>query len=326
MVKLGWIIQRAEVLSEMSIREEILEELGDLGIVDCCINDDGAIAFAAQDWTDFDSLEPRTTTLYFNFPSRKKEDQWASRGQNKVTGIFGCACKMPEERWVFVTEPGEVYVIGGGVDGYESPITGEPRSYFSQVKCISGGYAYAVGLRRKVFRRIAPNKWQDLGGKELIPKKKQKDIGFRDIDGFSDDELYACGGKGDLWYFDGHRWHDGHVPTDAVLKRILCASNGRVIVITNRQEILCGKESSWDVIECEIGSEIFQEIIEYNSKVYVSTDFNVYELQGSEITSTSLKLPKMKTYTHLAANGVTMIVAGSNEAFRLEKNVWHKIF
>ena len=86
-----------------------------------------------------------------------------------MTAMHGAACFKPHERWVFVSEPGEVYVVGQGDDGYEEDIDGAERDYFKSVKCIAGGYCYAVGLHRRVFRREEPNRWVALADEPLRP-------------------------------------------------------------------------------------------------------------------------------------------------------------
>ncbi len=39
------------------------------------------------------------------------------------------------------------------------------------------------------------------------------DSGFKDIDGFSENDLYACGGE--IMHFDGQRWTKLDTPTSA---------------------------------------------------------------------------------------------------------------
>jgi hypothetical protein len=245
-----------------------------------------------------------------------------------MTGIHGCACFAPEERWVFVSDPGEVYVVGEGDDGDEKPITGKRAAQFSAVKCIAGGYAYAAGSLREVYKRSAANKWVRIGADSL---SKQKDIaaghaGFRDIDGYSENDLYACGGRGDLWRFDGKRWIHQDCPTDANLERIVCAPDGNVYVTTNQAMLVVGHADQWRTVDIDIQGQMLQEIVCYGERVLVSTDDSVFDITGGIAKPVAFGLPKMTLYTHLAAGDGILILAGQREAFSYDGSRWKKIF
>src|SRR5262249_25938700 len=118
-----------------------------------CVRTRQIIGFAAQKWPNSDSLEQRDTAVFLYYPQKPPEKQWAFRYLGEATGVHICATFRPNERWVFVTDDGQVCVVGQGDDDWEAPISKKPNLYFSNVKAIRKGHAIAVGSRRKVYLR-----------------------------------------------------------------------------------------------------------------------------------------------------------------------------
>jgi hypothetical protein len=102
-------------------------------------------------------LDVRVTRVFFFDTDKTDADRWAYREIGKTRGLRGCGVRLPEERWVFVADDGEAYVVGRGADGFEASISPQPYFFFSNVKAVPPGRAYAVGPRRKVFVRNAPD-------------------------------------------------------------------------------------------------------------------------------------------------------------------------
>ncbi|MCD8213884.1 MAG: hypothetical protein LUC34_07575, partial [Campylobacter sp.] len=70
------------------------------------------------------------------------------------------------------------------------------------------GYTYAISTFKKVYKRVAVGKLESMA--EDLPKLKNeneiKNFGFADIDGFGSEDIYAAGGLGDIWHFNGKIW------------------------------------------------------------------------------------------------------------------------
>jgi hypothetical protein len=189
---------------------ELKRRLKTFGVSSCHVRRRNIISFSAQKWTDDDPLVPRDTMLFFHYPDESAAERWAARELDRTTGVHGAACRAPEERWVFVSDDGHVYVMGQGDDGAEKPVGAKLQ--INAVKSI-GGFAYVVGAGRAVFRRTGPNRWLRLSDAAMA-RGEPDALGFDDIDGFSERDVYACGGRGHLWSFDGHAWRRRNVPTD----------------------------------------------------------------------------------------------------------------
>ena len=285
------------------------------------------ISFSAQKGPFDDSLEQRDTAVFIYYPQKPLEKQWAFRFLGEATGVHVCAAFEPNERWVFVTDDGQVYVVGQGDDDWEDAISKKSNLYFSNVKSVGKGHAIAVGTRRKVFLRTAPNNWTQLEG-GLFPQGKNTDLehaGFHDVDGFSEHDMYACGGTADLWHYDGMLWTQIDIPTNAVLKNICCADDGLAYITTNRKEILKGRGTIWSLIEQDLTTEVLESIVCYNGAVLVSTVSDIYTLEGDEFKKADLGMPEMKSRAHLGVGDGVLVVAGRNEATMYDGKSWSVI-
>lgn len=311
----------------MASLAELSKLLRSFEISGCHVRHRDNIAFTTQKWDGTDPMVPRDTMLFFHYRDEPKPEQWAARELDQMTGIHGCACFKPQERYVFVFDPGEVYVNGMGDDGEEGVIDSSAKRYFSAVRCIAGGFAYAVGLGRAVYKRTAAGKWKYLSGGPMTAKLPDSldRAGFEDIDGFSDNDLYACGGRGDLWHYDGKKWSREDIPTNANLSRICCAADGKVYVTTNVRQLLVGRSGAWKLLKVDTGDP-FVDIVDFNSRVLISTDEAIFEVQANSVVPAKLGVPKMTLYSHLDSRDGVLLVAGSKEAFLFDGKKWHKIF
>ena len=294
----------------------------------CAIRRWNIIAFWGHEWDDPDPLEVRPTRVYFYYPDEPADERWAYREIGKTRGLRGCGAMAPEERWVFVADDGEVYVVGGGDDAFESPIVAKPFHFFSNVKCIRGGKAYAVGPRRKAYVREAPDTWRQLS---MGPAQEQGATsldtgGFSDIDGFAEDDLYACGGRGDLWNFDGQSWKRVDIPTNETLRRLCCASDGLVYVVTLGRELWVGRAQTWTLVVQDLTDAAFESIVEFGNRVILSTESALFEVVKTSIRPASLgKMPPMKSCSFLAAGDGILVVSGSRDACSFDGSVWSVI-
>jgi hypothetical protein len=303
------------------------EALAGYELAGCAIRRWNIIAFWGQQWDNPDPLDVRPTRVFFYYPDEPAEAQWAHRDPGRTRGFRGCATAIPDERWVFVADDGEVYVVGGGVDAFESPITGKPFSFFSNVKRVDPGRAIAVGPRRKVFVRQAPNNWLQLA-EGLFPEGEQNldTAGFSDIDAFSPTDMYACGGRGDLWHFDGNVWIQIDVPTNDNLRRLCCASNGIVYVLTGRGQLLTGRNQIWSVISQDLTNQPLESIVDFRGRVVISTQAELFEMADNTFQPAALgNVPPMRSRSFLAVGDGILLVAGSSDACSFDGTTWSVI-
>lgn len=293
----------------------------------CHVRTREILGFTAQKWPNTDPLEQRETAVFFYYRDEVPDDRWAVSGIGHATGVSGCASFKPEERWIFLTDDGQVYVVGQGDDDYESPVSADPVLYFSNVKSVRNGHAIAVGPNRHVFLRRGPDDWVRLEA-GLYPDAEETNLehaGFSDLDGFSEQDMYACGGRADLWHYDGGRWTQVELPINAVLERVCCGDDGFVYITTNLRAVVRGRGTAWDVITDGQPEQVLESMVCYDQKIIVSTVSELYVVDAFGFRPARLGEPKMKSKAHLAAGDGVLLVAGADEAAVFDGSKWEVI-
>lgn len=106
------------------------------------------------------------------------------------------------------------------------------------------GYPWVVGSNRSVFQRRDIGKWFPVdNGLRDHPGKADAD--FLDIDGFNSQDVYAVGGGGDIWHYDGNVWTPCGFPTNDKLTAVCCAGDGNVYVAA-KYKLWKGRLNRWE--------------------------------------------------------------------------------
>jgi hypothetical protein len=152
------------------------------------------------------------------------------------------------------------------------------------------GKAYVAASWRTVFRREGPNKWTCLRGnnQEEIEelKKTNRDYGFNDIGGFAEDDIYACGGDGDVMHFDGKSWRQLYCPTNEELLSICCAPDGKVYIGGQRGSLVVGRGDQWEVLKSKAPDEI-NDLAWFKGRLYMTCrTYGINELYEGQIRTT----------------------------------------
>jgi photosystem II stability/assembly factor-like uncharacterized protein len=307
--------------------KEIFEKYEGFEFISTFVRAWNIIGFAAQKWDNDDPLEQRDTAVFMYYPDAPAGRRWYAQYLAEAAGLHGCAAFLPNERWVFLADDGEVFVAGQGDNDWESPVSEVANMYFTNVKSVRKGHAIAIGPKRHVYIRKSANVWEKLSN-GLYPngdKTNLEHAGFRDIDGFSEQDLYACGGRGDMWHYNGDKWTIVDIPTDARLDHICCGEDGFVYVTTNRRDILKGRGNSWSIISQEETDEVLEAIVCYNNQIIVSTVSGLFVVNEDGFTRWESNYPKMESYAHLATGDGILVVAGSYEASLYDGEKWEVI-
>nr|MBG2744389.1 hypothetical protein [Proteus mirabilis] len=105
-------------------------------------------------------------------------------------------CLKPKEQGMLASrgDDGVVVCVGSGANLPPEKVMPEKEAFPINIKCIDG-YAYYVGPGRDIYKRIDIGQWQQI--QNGIPESKfNTDMGFDDLDGFSEQDMYAVGGAG----------------------------------------------------------------------------------------------------------------------------------
>lgn len=206
------------------------------------------------------------------------------------------------------------------------------------------GQIYALSNYRRVYRRIGEEKWSELGseGKGVpLPADIAKntdysmDLGFVDMSGFSASDMYAVGGKGDVWRFDGTKWLDCPVPTNARLSTVCCGGDGVVYISEINGTIWAGRENTWKKIADEEFAWGYQpsDSVWFNNRLYLGAQQGLWTLDKAKkcvqpLDEVESDAPNATNSGRLdiSPDGKFLLTAGPHGACLNDGTGWRRLF
>lgn len=185
--------------------------------------------------------------------------------------------------------------------------TPEFRDYLSveiTIECLRriGDSIYASGDYHKLFKRVGKKQWVDLTKPSEHTELHELGVAqskgnysqtlpstFMSFDGFSESDIYACGGEGDLWHYDGQRWTQLSPPINSELNNLVCGDDGFVYITSSWGDLLKGYyrdgEEQWelipqDVVSMDLG---FEDAAWFKGKLYLSNSWGLYVLEEGTV-------------------------------------------
>jgi hypothetical protein len=234
---------------------------------------------------------------------------------------------------------GEVWYHGlGDNKRFEESISKELTIGVRGIKNIHG-VIYVVGSHRTVLRRDGPERWTPVSNEiHRLSKKTYEEAerlggdfkpGFNFIDGFAQDrDLYAAGGIGDVWRYDGQRWHPVDIPLPQMqFKGVCCASDGWVYLAGRFGTLLKGREDEWKVIKHGQTESDFLDIVDYDGRVYVCTVNDLYRVTDESLEAVDFgAMDKPFSFGALYANHGKLMASGAYSACLYDGEQWTSLY
>ena len=238
---------------------------------------------------------------------------------------------QPKEQFVGVSLNDHVYVVGSGEVGFEDDLqttrnaAGElfgMRGGISKSRMIDG-WLWLAGSGRTVGRRLGRNEWEWHG---TIPDKSlMDDGGFLDIDGFSSSDIYAVGGHGDVWHFDGKKWRQIPFPTNMTLETVCCAGNGQVYIGADGGAVYMGRGERWKRIYHGDTTLTYRDLVWHQGKVWATSDSGVWVIEQDKVLRPELPDGVRVCAGHLSVADGVMLLAGMYGAALHDGKNWQRI-
>jgi hypothetical protein len=222
-------------------------------------------------------------------------------------------------RWVVLGMEGEVLWL----DNVGAPSQRERRDQigdgslpaFTTLAPFGSGIA-ATGMGRAVYWSNGAG-WRTLGA-GLLPDQPAELVGFEALAAI-DDEFYACGWRGEIWYLVEGVWRQAHVPTNVILTGAAASQSNDVIVCGRLGTLLRGRRERWAMIDHQQTEEDFWSTATFQDSVYISSMLAIYELSDGHLAPVD-DGSTAGSYYHLSANeqiiasiGATAVLVGDGE-------------
>lgn len=309
-------------------------------VYSCAVRDRTRFSFIANRWYTDEEVETedesdnspayRDKRLVLFTRDEQPGKQWGSALFNGWgTVVIGGATKPTVQTIMIEMEETTTYVIGSGEKYRDTPVRvckGNPlRGGIYRVKMIDG-YAYICGGNRSIGKRIGKAEW--FSHSNGIPKHMDwSEGGFEDIAGFGEDDLYAVGGKGDVWRYDGKKWQQVAFPTNTWTTTVCCGGDGNVYISCYEGLTFMGRKNRWKKIHDGGISLGFKDMVWHDGKVWCTNDNGVWTIESGRIQMAN-ELPSEISVCSgsLSVNDGVLLLAGLGGAAFLEKGQWNNLF
>ena len=195
-----------------------------------------------------------------------------------------------------------------------------------------GDDLYICGSNRTVGIRRGVDNWEWLSPTIPLTEEERKglDTGFEEIDGFSENDIYVVGGRGDVWHFDGSSWERIELPArterewENLTFAVRCADNG-IVYIAEQDRILYGKYgSSWQIIPFpkHYVNGKPHSMVWYEEKIWFTIHWGeLYLVENGEVIKVADKPDLAPSIVHDAVwldvkDGILLISGASGAAYK----------
>ena len=217
---------------------------------------------------------------------------------------------------------GAVFSIGSGEAGMEQDVPN--LGGIAKAKTI-GQSVFVAGGGRTVAKRIDKSQWDHLT-KSLPPGKTRDSFGFKDVDGFTEDHLYAAGGAGDVWRLEDGKWSACAFPSNVLLYSVCTTPTGKVYVSGTMGSTFVGLRDSWRLL-AEPGLSIpFKDMVWHEDRVWCTNDYGVWWIKDDELMLADLPGSVRLCAGYLSARDGVLLLAGHGGAAFLENGQWTVIY
>jgi hypothetical protein len=224
---------------------------------------------------------------------------------------------------------GQIAYDGSGEDGMEAVKPGadnEESFYGNRLVCIDG-WSYALGQLREIHKRIEIGKWEPMMNGFDQPRYDDSwdDWGFNDMDGPNENNLYAVGGKGDVWRYDGKKWRWCDFPSNEVLATVTVAPDGQVYISGDGGSLWVGKENTWKQLAKAHSTINYNDSVWFNDQLWLCSDYRLEVWDGKKLDRPVHGDSTIVYSGHMDAHENLLVVAGMSEVHAFDGKEWHTI-
>ncbi|MDH4556937.1 hypothetical protein E8F11_17480 [Pseudomonas sp. BN417] len=306
-------------------------------VVDCEVRRRDFFYFIAREdytqWTDWKEQGdyPSERSLYkrvLTFMSSKEPaKQWGHTTLKGFSRLTSGVSYSPKEQFIAGSLTGQIFALGSGDNEIQDEIGEKLRGTLERFATIDDEL-YVAGSGRMVGLRQGKNQWKWLS--ENVPYDMDSEVstaGFDAIDGFSQEDIYAAGGKGDVWHYNGKIWRRVDFPSNVTIETMCCGADGRVYIGGYEGLTFVGRGDTWKPVKRrEVIPLGFKDMVWYEDRVWCTNDNGVWWIINDEIVPADIPALAKVSSGNLSARDGVLLLAGFYGAAYLENGQWHQIF
>ncbi|NHZ44605.1 hypothetical protein [Massilia aquatica] len=308
-----------------------IEAFSEFEIVDVAIQERNKIQLCARKRMTYEEashlLDPdiptRLITLFTDRPAGDNCGFTKLSGMGyPVVGVSRNPFPRPSGLVAAFNKDGDVWPRGGGSGPMEHIAPGKwPGT--QRLKCING-YTYSVGAARTIYKRVEVGKWTPLndGFPEVAPSSA---LGFNDMDAFSESDMYAVGGHGDVWHFNGSRWQQMGFPSNVQLGTVTCAGDGNVYISGEGGSLWVGGKSTWKPIYQGGSSILWNDVLWFQDKLWLASDYQFRQLRGKTLEPVMHGNEQVHMNGHMDVYDGLLVIAGAEYVQSFDGTNWRSL-
>jgi hypothetical protein len=258
--------------------------------------------------------------------------------QYPVLGVSREPFERPGGIVVAKNQDGDAWPFGGGNGPMEKIAPGKIPGCV-RLKCLNG-YTYSIGIDRTIYKRVAVGRWEpfvtkglkfmnDIPGLREMPTARMLEItggfGFSDMDAFSDSDVYAVGGNGDVWHFDGSAWQQMGFPSNVQLGTVTCAGDGNVYISGEGGSLWVGRKSTWKRVYEGSSSILWNDVLWFEGKLWLASDYQFRIWDGQQMQPVTHEGKSVNMYGHMDVFDGLLAIASPEWVETFDGQQWRKI-
>ena len=320
--------------------------------------------------TEWDAYEPQSIIIQCNYDKTTSWKKGGLGFHTQTITSFTPDTNSPDfSYYIVMSSNGEIYhyhpdkpfkeYIFGAGDSYDGS---KDIGRLMNIRQI-GDKLYACGSAGQLYVRHGRDDWQPLTKallwskeehnrtlnagpkdrntkeyrewrKKLSQQQKKKNPRVRliDINGPSEDEIYICGDRGQLYLWNGKEIEDLEIGFDRILNTIHVASDADIWVCGISGQILRGnEEEGFDDVSTHEESHLLSSITTYDGKHFFASQTDPFGLYEYDENAEELKhvrpdiKPGLRSIHTVQAVGDVLWVVGTQDILRLKNGIWERV-
>ena len=194
-----------------------------------------------------------------------------------------------------------------------------------RLKCIDG-WAYAACMFRKVYKRVAVDERVPVmnGFPTLTREQIRKGFyGFEDIHGLDESNIYAVGGHGDVWRYDGSIWRQCDFPSNEQLGTVTVAPDGKVYITGEGGSLWVGEKDTWERVGGLGSSVLCKDSVWFDDMLWISSGYQLRVWDGQQLRRPRHNGMDITHAGSLSAHDGLLVAATLHEVHAYDGKDWH---